>query len=289
MSEFEKMFRSNSDPPTFGGGSTVPVATYLLTIVVLSGLVLVSPSASPPPLLGTAWGVFLVALALGASKIEAVDPWSIFPSVRTLAPVVVTLGAFWAAYNLVAVGLAAGGVSGFEAAPSSVAAHPLRYLAVLFGSVLFTAIPEESLFRAYLQEKFVSLAGGRSRRAVVTGIGIAAVLFALFHLPRWFLASGHGIGAALVTRLLGLLLIGLTYGIVYALTGNLWLVALFHATMNHPPFLVTVSYPPDLHLFVGAVESVAIVAVVYVAVRVVDPDGAAIGRFQRRASSAPGE
>ena len=123
MSEFEKMFRSNSDPPTFGGGSTVPVATYLLTIVVLSGLVLVSPSASPPPLLGTAWGVFLVALALGASKIEAVDPRSIFPSVRTLAPVVVTLGAFWAAYNLVAVGLAAGGVSGFEAAPSSVAAQ----------------------------------------------------------------------------------------------------------------------------------------------------------------------
>jgi membrane protease YdiL (CAAX protease family) len=289
MSEFEKMFRSNGDPPTFGGGSTVPVATYLLTIVVLSGLILVSPSASPPPLLGTAWGVFLVALALGASKIEGVDPRSIFPSVRTLVPVVVTLGAFWAAYNLLAVGFAVGGVPGFEMTPSSAAAHPVRYLAVLLGSVLFTAIPEESLFRAYLQEKFVSLAGGGSRRAVVTGIGVATVLFALFHLPRWFLASGHGIGTSLAARLLGLVLVGLTYGIAYALTGNLWLVALFHATMNHPPFLVTVSYPPDLHLFVGVVESAAIVAVVYAAVRLVDPEGAALGGFQRGTSSAPGE
>lgn len=266
------MLRADEDPPTFESGSLVPVATYLLVIAALTVLTVLSPGTSPPPLLGMAWGAFLVVLAVGALKIEGISPRSVLPSVRTLISAIAVLVAFWAVYNLVAFALALGGVPGFEARWSRAAVHPLLYLLALLGSLLFTALPEELVFRAYLQQKFTALAGGETRRAVVSGIVTVAVLFALFHLPRWFLASGHGVGAALAGRLLGLTLMGLAYGAVYALTRNLLLVVLFHATMNHPPFVVAVSVPSDLHLVVALVEYVAIVSVVYLFVRVTGPD-----------------
>jgi len=157
---------------------------------------------------------------------------------------------------------------------SRAAAHPLGYLAALSSSLLFTVIPEELFFRSYLQGRFVAIAGGDSRRAVLTGVLAAAFLFAAFHLPRWFLASGHGVGPALAGRLAGLTLAGLAFGLVYALTGNLWLVALLHATMNYRPLLVSVHVPAEIHLLVGVVEYAAVVSVVVLAVWLLDPDGA---------------
>ncbi|WP_276280990.1 type II CAAX prenyl endopeptidase Rce1 family protein [Halorussus caseinilyticus] len=277
------MLRSDTNPPTFERRSVVPVATYVVTIAVLTGLLLVSPSHSP--VLGMVWGVFLVGLGVGALTVEGISPRSILPPVRTLVPAIAVLVAFWALYNLVAFGLALGGVSGFETTGSKAAAHPALYLGALLSSLLFTAIPEELVFRAYLQQKFTALADGETRRTVATGVAVAAVLFALFHLPRWFLGSGHGVGTALAVRLLGLTLMGIAYGVVYALTGNLWLVALFHATMNQPPFVVTVSVPAELHLLVGVVEYAAIVSTVYVAVRVTEPEESALVWSRRAASS----
>jgi len=279
------MLRTDLTPPTFERGPLVPVAAYLLVLGVLAALVFVSPAASPPPLLGMAWGVFLVALAAGAFIIEGVSPRAILPSARTLVPVGGILVAFWALYNLAAVALALGGAAGFDAAWSRAVAHPLPYHASLFSSLLFTAIPEELFFRSYLQQRFTALAGGDSRRAVASGVVAVALLFAVFHLPRWFLASGHGVGPALAGRLAGLTLAGLAFGSIYALTGNLWLVALLHATMNYRPLLVAVDVPADLHLLVGAAEYAAAVAVVYLAVRIVDPDGASTRWVRQEAAS----
>lgn len=269
------MVRLESDPPAFDGGSVVPVATYLLIIAVLSGLTFVTSGASGSPVAGIGWGVFLAALALGAFAVEGVSPRSALPTVRSLAPAGGVVAAFWVLYNAVAYGLALGGVPGFEPVPSRVVAHPLPYLAAFVSALLFTAIPEELAFRAYLQSKFTALAGGGSRRATAVGVSLAAVLFALFHLPHWFLASGHGVGPALATRLFGLTLAGLAFGLAYALTRNLWLVALFHATMNQPPFLVAVHVPAEMHLLVGVVEYAAIAAAAFVAVRVSDTVGPA--------------
>jgi len=280
------MLRPDTGLPRFKGGPLVPVVTYLLVLAVLSGLVTISARTSPPPILGTLWGIFLVVLTVAAVRIEAVAPRSLLPPARTLLPVVGVVAAFWGLYNLVAFALALGGVSGFEATLSRTAAHPLSYLAALFSSLLFTAVPEEFLFRAYLQQKCTALAGGITRRAVLSGIGLVAVLFALFHLPRWFLALGHGVGSALAAELLGLTLMGLAYGSVYALTGNLWLVALFHASMNHPPFIITVNIPSGLHLVAGVIEYAAIVSLVYLTVRVTGSDGTPIV-WTRRDTSAP--
>lgn len=279
------MWRDSIDPPRFGGGSLVPVATYLLTLTVLSGLILISPSGSPPPLLGMGWGVFLGGLAVGALVVEDISPRSLLTPPRSVVPAVAGLVGYWTMYNLVAYGLALGGIPGFELEGSRVAAHPLLYLAALGSSLLFTAIPEELMFRGYLQSKLVSLAGGRARRGIVIGVTTATVLFALFHLPRWVLASGHDIGPALTTRLSGVALAGLAYGLAFLLTRNLWLVALFHATMNHPPFLLAVQYPPDLHLLVGIVEYAGIVAIAFWIGRTTGPDGST-GFVSRRLSSA---
>lgn len=262
---------SYTPPPSFKRGSLLPVVVYLSLLTVLSALTVLTPGESPPPLVGMAWGVFLVALTVGAFKLEAVSPRRILPPIRTVVSAGGVVVAFWLLYNLVGFGLGVGGAVGVEATWSRVAAHPVAYLAAFLSSLLFTAIPEEVVFRTYLQQKFIGRAGGNTRRAVVTGIGIASVLFALFHLPRWFLALGHGVGTALAVRLLGLTVTGATFGLVYAITGNLWVPVFFHATLNQPPLLVTINPPLELHFVVGVIESAVIVAVVYVAVRLTEP------------------
>lgn len=98
--------------------------------------------------------------------------------------------------------------------------------------------------------------------------------------------SGNGVGPALAVHLLGLALMGFAYGIVYAVTRNLWLVALFHATMNQPPFLITIHVPSELHFLVGIVEYAAIVLVVLVTVYVTGSDGITVTPARQGASSA---
>ncbi|MFC6875489.1 CPBP family intramembrane glutamic endopeptidase [Halobellus marinus] len=281
------MLGTDTHLPAFESGLSVPIVTYLVVLSVLSLFLLVTPDGSPPPLLGMVWGGFLVVLAVGAFSIEGVSPRAIFPSARTVRSVAGVLITFWGVYNLAAVSLALGGVIGFEATWSRVAAHPLPYFAALGSSFLFTAIPEELVFRSYFQQKCIAIAGGETRRAVVSGVVVAAVLFAGFHLPRWFLASGHGVGTALVLHLFGLLLMGLTYGIVYVLTRNLWLVALIHATMNYPPVLVTMSVPSTLHFAVGVIEYAAIISIVYSAVHVTGSDRPTLIWSQRERPSLP--
>ena len=269
------MGRTDPDPLSFERGPAILIGAYSIVIGVLSALLFVSPK-TPPPVLGIAWGVFLAALAISALYLEGISPRSVLPPVRTLVAVTVSLVVFWALYNLVAFGLALAGVVGFEATWSRVVGHPLSYLAALFSSLLFTAIPEELIFRAYIQQKLIAIAGGETRRAVVSGVAVAAVLFAAFHLPRWFLALGHGVGTGLIVWLCELTLMGLAFGIVYAITGNLWLVALFHATMNIPPVLLTVSVPPELHLVATIIESATIVSVVYLFVQMTGPERTAL-------------
>lgn len=280
------MSRVVSDSPVFESGHLVPIVTYLLILGVLSGLTLISTGESPSPILGMAWGVFLILVGFAALTVEGVSPRSLLPPTRSLVPVLGVLITFWALYNLVAYGLALFGVSGFDIASSRVVAHPLPYLAALGSSLVFTAIPEELVFRAYLQSKAVALTEGNVRRAVAIGVAVGAFLFAFFHLPRWFLMSNHGIGPALAGHLLGLTLAGLAYGLVYAVTRNLWLVALFHATMNQPPFLLTIQIPSNLHLLVGIIEYASIILFVLVTAYVTESAGISVTPARQEASQA---
>lgn len=279
------MLRSEAELLQAEGKVWILPITYLAVISVLSGLLFVSAGASSSPVLGMGWGIFLAAVALGALKIEGISPRGVLPSVRTVLPVTAVLVVFWGVYNLVVVGLAVGGVAGFEGTGSRAATHPLLYLAAMLSSLLFTALPEELAFRSYFQQKLITIAGGNTRKSVVVGVAITALLFAGFHLPRWFLASGHGTSGGLIVHLFGLTLAGVTYGIVYELTGNLWLVGLLHATMNQPPVLVAMSLPSDLHFVVGLIEYLGIIVTVYLAVRATEREGTKSVWFRRAVAS----
>lgn len=83
------MSRVVSNAPVFESGSLVPAVTYLLIIVVLSGFALVSTGSSPSPVLGMAWGAFLIVVGLTALTVESVSFRSLLPPVRSFVP-------FWA-------------------------------------------------------------------------------------------------------------------------------------------------------------------------------------------------
>ncbi|WP_181950679.1 MULTISPECIES: hypothetical protein [Haloferax] len=156
------MVRTRLTSPTFDRSASIPTVTYVLLITVLSGFLLAAPHGSPTPLLGLAWSGVLVALAAGALRVEGVALQSLFPSLRAFGAAVAVVAAFWALYNLVAAGLATAGVGGFEPVLSRVVAHPAPYLAALLSSFVLTALPEELLFRGYLNRgESPAVHGGR--------------------------------------------------------------------------------------------------------------------------------
>jgi len=93
-------------------------------------------------------------------------------------------------------------------------------------------VPEELVFRGYVQNKVAALVGSRGRGlAEAVGIVVAAVLFGLPHAPLAVLLLDLG-PRAVPAVVLSNLLPGLTYGIVYYLTGNLWYTSFVHGFGN---------------------------------------------------------
>lgn len=272
------MTRPASERIPFDGRAAVPVAVYLLCVAALIAITLASEGTAFEPLAGVVWGLVLVALAVGALRVEGVDVRAVVPSLRSLGAVAVVLAAFWALTNLVTSVAATGGLGGVALGDLPFVAEPVAYVAVFASSALFTALPEELFFRGYLQEKLIALAGGRDRRAVAAGVALSAVLFALFHLPRWFLQSGHGVGPALASELAWLVAFGAAMGLAYEATGNLWVLVLVHTRVNHPDLFVTGQRPPELHTLLLFVEVAALVGAVVLASRLVGDDGSLVRR-----------
>lgn len=271
------MTRSASERVSFDGRAAVPFAAYLLCVAALSGVLLAAGGTPFEPLAGVVWGLLLVALAVGALRVEGVDVRAVVPSLRSLGAVALVLAGFWTVVNLAVVAVA-GDLGGVALGDLPFVAEPVAYVAVFASSALFTALPEELFFRGYLQGKLVALAGGRGRRAVAAGVALAAILFALFHLPRWFLQSGHGVGPALASELAWLVAFGAALGLAYEATGNLWVVVLFHTRVNHPHLFVAGQRPADLHALLQFVELAALVGVVLLVARVAGDAGSLLER-----------
>lgn len=272
------MARPDSVRVPFDGQAVVPFAAYLLCVATLSGVSLVAGGTPFESLAGVVWGGFLVALAIGALRVEGVDVRAVVPSLRSLGAVAVVLAAFWALVGLVEHVAATGGLGSVALGDLPFVAEPVAYVAVFASSALFTALPEELFFRGYLQGKLIALAGGRGRRAVAAGVALAAVLFALFHLPRWFLQSGHGVGPALASELAWLVAFGVAMGLAYEATGNLWVLVLVHTRVNHPQLFVAGRRPAELHTVLLFVEIAALVGAVVLVSRLVSGDGSLVRR-----------
>lgn len=119
---------------------------------------------------------------------------------------------------------------------------PLVIGAHLVVTWVFVGIAEELLGRAYLQNKLVALfGGGRDRLRKAGGIVVAALLFALWHVPQRLFVAGLDSGQ-LPTNVLVLVAVGLAFGLVYEYTRNVVFVGLLHGAYDFPPLLYNVHY-----------------------------------------------
>jgi membrane protease YdiL (CAAX protease family) len=107
-------------------------------------------------------------------------------------------------------------------------------VAVLTGATaaMLNSFWQEIAFRGYLQTRFVESYGAR------IGIPVVAVSFVLFHL----LASPLSALEVLTGTILFLLV-----GLLYHLTGSLYLVAALHGTLNYLPVLLGTGWSQPLN------------------------------------------
>lgn len=81
------------------------------------------------------------------------------------------------------------------------------------------------------------LGRGSAPLQTVVAIVTTAIVFSVLHVPTIVLVEGTPIGQA-VGSLILLTLSGITFGVMYALTRNLFLVALLHGLGNLWPLVV---------------------------------------------------
>jgi len=159
-------------------------------------------------------------------------------------PALVTAAGFLVAVNVAVAGLILLDGSQLSVDPFALyLSAPLDYsvtalVATSVAQYVFVGPVEEIAFRGYLQNKLTDLLGRRSAR-VRTGvaIGATAVVFAVLHVPTLVLVDGTPLGQAVGTLVL-LTLSGITFGTLYALTHNLFLVAFLHGIGNFWPLVV---------------------------------------------------
>jgi len=162
-----------------------------------------------------------------------------------LLPAVVAFAVLWIGVSLSGLGylLATGRSDAISVAlPFSWPASVAWFLLTL---TVANGIPEELAFRGYVQNKVAALAAARGwGPADPLAIVVAAVLFGVPHGPLAILLFDLGPGAVPAV-LLSNLVPGITYGLVYYLTGNLWYASFVHGFGNAPliPFeLAAVPY-----------------------------------------------
>lgn len=238
-------------PPAFHGRGWVPVAfvvAFSLWVIASNGvfnwLFGPSPSAVTEALWNVPSGIVQLGLALSVLRIENVQLRDLGLGRRQFVRALVTVAGFVLAVNGVVAGLMVLGGDQLQVAPFGLyRTPPLNYSvsAIVAGGIaqyVFVGPVEEVAFRGYLQNKLTALLGrGSPRGRTAVAIVATAVGFALIHVPTLLVVEGSGIGGAAGTLVM-LALSGITFGTIYALTRNLYVVAFLHGIGNLWPLVV---------------------------------------------------
>jgi membrane protease YdiL (CAAX protease family) len=189
-------------------------------------------------------GMVQIGIAVAILRYERVGYRELGLAPRLLAPALVATGVVVLVVNAAVAGLGifAGGdlsfsLMGYYLSP------PLDYSVpgVIISAVslyLFTATAEELAFRGYLQNKIVSrLTVGSATVQTSIGVLVAALSFAVLHVPVYMLVRDVSTGAMTGTLLL-LTATGALFGVIYAATRNLYLVIGLHGIGNLWPLVV---------------------------------------------------
>lgn len=238
-------------PPGFEGGIWLPlgfVVAFSVWVMLsnssFSWLVGPDPSTVAEALWNLPSRLVQFALVLVVLRFEDVRLRDVGLGRRQIVPALVTVGGFLVAVNAIVAGLTVLGGGQLSVEPLALyRSPPLDYSAAALvatgvAQYLFVGPVEELAFRGYLQNKLIDLLGlGSARLQTAVAIIATAVVFSVLHVPTVVLVEGVPINQAVGTLVL-LTLSGITFGTVYALTHNLFLVAFLHGIGNFWPLVV---------------------------------------------------
>lgn len=272
-------------PPTFDGGLST-VAGFLLAfagLVAVSNLLFVRVGGTGPVAEGL-WdvpsGVAQLAVGLAVLRYEGVALADIGLARRLVAPALAATAAVVVLANAAVAGLVLASGEALSVGPYAFyRGPPLNYsvAALVATGVSMYAVTgpvEELLFRGYLQNRLADVpGGGHDRVHAAFGILGASVAFSALHVPALVLVRGEPLGGVAGTLVL-LAVTGVTFGTVYALTRNLYLVVCLHGIGNFWPLFV--DYPAGLWPNYGVI--LVLYGLVVVAYRRWAPAGPSPGR-----------
>lgn len=178
--------------------------------------------------------VVAIVSLLGGFKLKAIglDRKQIFPAAAVIASI-------WGMLHLIAA------VKSFDADGSIQFASiwidtPGEAIGTLLGQFFGNALFEETVFRGFILAqvyvRFRDRDGGNQSQPVGKAIIIAAILFALEHIPNRMM-KGYS-NADLIGDQVGVFLIGLLWTWMYLWTGNLFFVIGAHSLHNYPTLLL---------------------------------------------------
>ncbi len=220
--------------PGWLGLFLVVTATVVVVANVAGDALRVGPAIPLVELTLPEVAVDLVGIAIPAWFLwtERVGVDDVGVSLAHAAVAVPGVAAFYVLLNAVGAGLLTTTV-GPEAVGYQWTVPPAEAVAAFLSALLFAAVPEELAYRGYLQSKLIAMVPDRTPLRAVVGVLGASVLFAAVHLPRVLTSGVPGTQSAVTYGSL-LVLSGLSFGLLYEYTQNLWVPVSIHAAGNMP-------------------------------------------------------
>jgi membrane protease YdiL (CAAX protease family) len=117
----------------------------------------------------------------------------------------------------------------------------------LIAQLLGNALLEEMVFRGYFLPQFYlkALARFRPAAALLLALLVSQIFFALSHIPNRLFVNVYLVHVWLGDQL-GLLLLGLTFSVLYLVTRNLFVCVGLHSLYNQPVRLPAVPFSPGV-------------------------------------------
>jgi membrane protease YdiL (CAAX protease family) len=199
-----------------------------------------------------------------------------------ILPALFSVAGLYLLLNAVGIGLSLS-TAGAAAVGYQWTVPPVMALVAFAEALLFAALVEEVAFRGYLQSKVIAVLPKTTRFREAFGVVAASVLFAVAHVPR-VLTSGVPGTQALITYGALLLFSGLSFGLLYEYTQNLYVPILVHAAGNMPGTIGIVFFDTSA-LQGGALAAYVLLYLVLVVTLVAVYRRVAIGSLKRRAWS----
>jgi membrane protease YdiL (CAAX protease family) len=244
------MEESNNSARTFTGGIRTVVGFAVAFAVVTAVWVPLTAAVSDAPAwIGLLSEIGKFAVIAGAVwvllRLDGVGISELGLSRGHLGSAAAAFGAVWLALNVWGVGIATATGNRWDIAliwylPDIVTEQygslPAPWLIFVLLNFLIVGLVEEVAFRGYFQSKMIALLGDETRRHVALGILATSLVFGALHTPG-ALVSGAGPGGALTAAMLPAIT-AVLFGIIYELTHNVYLVAMFHGLGNTWPLVI---------------------------------------------------